>query len=419
MENDANPIMTELDARYDIPKAGRRFHAMAKPSGSQCNLDCTYCYYLDKETLLEQPRTPRMSPQVLEAYVRQYLRAHAGSSEVVFTWQGGEPTLLGIPFFQRAVALQKQYARAGQKVSNDLQTNGTLLDEAWAKFLKANGFLVGLSIDGPRELHDRYRLDKGGRPTFDKVWAASRLLKRHGIPHNALACVNRETAKHPLLVYRFLVDEFGADRVQFTPVVEPRAFATTAPGLHSDPPLVDEARARPGATDSVVTDWSVDPLDWGEFLVAVFDEWDAKDRGTVFVNWFESMVSWRIGLDSQMCVTSEFCGRNLAVEHDGAVYSCDHFVYPEHDQGNILRADLGDIAFTRRQVKFGMDKKDTLPGQCKTCPHLEDCWGECPRNRLVRTPDGEPGLNYLCRGFQRFYGHASKRVDQIAREVRI
>ena len=358
---------------------------MAKPSGSQCNLDCAYCYYLGKEELLEQPRIPRMSPEVLEAYVKQYLRAHAGP-EVIFTWQGGEPTLLGISFFQLALSFQKKHARAGQKVLNDLQTNGTLLDEAWAKFLKQNGFLVGLSIDGPRELHDKYRLDKGGRPTFDKVWAASRLLRRHKVEFNALACINRANASRPLEVYRFLVDEFGAAKIQFTPVVEAVDFLSTAPDRHAVAPLVDSPQARPGSPDSVVTDWSVDPLEWGEFLVAVFDEWDEKDRGTVFVNWFESMASWRLGLGSQMCITSEFCGKNLAVEHDGRLYSCDHFVYPEHEQGNILDLDLGDLSFSRRQVKFGMDKKDTLPGQCRRCEHLEDCWGECPRNRLVRTP---------------------------------
>jgi uncharacterized protein len=389
---------------------------MAKPSGSQCNLDCAYCYYLGKEELLEQPRIPRMSPEVLEAYVKQYLRAHAGP-EVIFTWQGGEPTLLGISFFQLALSFQKKHARAGQKVLNDLQTNGTLLDEAWAKFLKQNGFLVGLSIDGPRELHDKYRLDKGGRPTFDKVWAASRLLRRHKVEFNALACINRANASRPLEVYRFLVDEFGAAKIQFTPVVEAVDFLSTAPDRHANAPLVDSPQARPGAADSVVTDWSVDPREWGEFLVAVFDEWDEKDRGTVFVNWFESMASWRLGLGSQMCITSEFCGKNLAVEHDGRLYSCDHFVYPEHEQGNILDLDLGDLSFSRRQVKFGMDKKDTLPGQCRRCEHLEDCWGECPRNRLVRTPEGEPGLNYLCRGFQRFFSHAGKRMDRIAAEA--
>jgi uncharacterized protein len=410
--------MTDLDARYDIPKAGRTVHAMAKPSGSQCNLDCTYCYYLSKESLLEQPRAPRMTPQVLEAYVKQTLRANSGP-EVVFTWQGGEPTLMGISFYRLALQFQKKHARPGQKIHNDLQTNGTLLDEEWARFLNESEFLVGLSVDGPAHLHDLHRVDKGGRPTFERVWAASRLLKKHGIPFNALACVNRETARRPLEVYSFLVDEFGADRVQFTPVVEPREFRSTAPGEHATSPRPDDPASRPGNPDSIVTDWSVDPLDWGEFLTAVFDEWDAKDRGTVFVNWFETMVSWRVGLGAQMCVTSEFCGRNVAVEHDGRVYSCDHFVYPEHEQGNLLETPLSDLAFSRRQVKFGMDKKDTLPGQCRRCEHLEDCWGECPRNRLLSTPEGEPGLNYLCKGFQRFYGHASKRIERISREVRI
>jgi len=263
--------------KYDVPmlfgKAGeRRFHAMAKPTGSTCNLDCTYCYYLSKEQLLKAPAAERMDDDTLERFIRQYIDGVTGDS-VVFSWQGGEPTLRGLGFFRKVVLLQKKYAKASQKIENDLQTNGTLIDEQWCEFLKANRFLVGLSIDGPRVIHDHYRVTKGNKPTFDKVVDAAKLLKRYGVPFNTLTCVHRFNAKRPLDVYRFLRREIGSTYIQFIPIVEHKSFEQTAPQRwdSSNLPKADDPEARPGHPDSIVTEWSVDPEDYGYFLCRVFD----------------------------------------------------------------------------------------------------------------------------------------------------
>ena len=393
----------------------RLFHAMAKPGGSICNLDCDYCYYLSKETLPGGPAVGRMSEEVLEKYIQQYIAGTTGS-EVVFTWQGGEPTLLGLDFYRKVVALQKQYAKPFQVVQNDLQTNGTLLDDEWCAFLKENRFLVGLSIDGPREIHDKYRVTKGRKPTFDKVFAATKLLRRHAIPFNTLTCVNRFNARKPLDVYRFLRNEVGSTYMQFIPIVEYKSFERVAPQRWdvSKLPMDGTAAARPGNPDSIVTDWSVDPDDWGYFLSKVFDLWVSRDIGKVMVNHFETLVAQHLGLPSQMCVYRENCGTGIALENDGSVYSCDHYVYPEYQLGNVKTASLAEMVFSPEQVKFGQAKSDTLPQYCRQCAYLTDCWGECPKNRFIRTPDGEPGLNYLCRGFKKFFAHALPEVDRIA-----
>jgi uncharacterized protein len=285
---------------------------MIKPAGSACNLNCTYCFYLSKATLPDGPGLRNMSEETLELLIRSYIR-DVTASEVVFTWQGGEPTLRGLDFFRRAVALQKKYAKPGQTILNDLQTNGTLIDEQWCRFLKANDFLVGLSIDGPEHLHDAFRKAKDGSPTFHKVFRAARLLRRFGVPFNTLTSVNRMNAAYPLEVYRFLRKELGATYIQFTPVVEPRGFEQTAPqwGEGSHLPRRDEPRARPGHSESIVTDWSVDPEDWGEFLCKIFDEWRNRDMGRVLVNQFETLVSQHLGLGPQMCVYAEACGKAL------------------------------------------------------------------------------------------------------------
>ena len=392
---------------------------MAKPSGSSCNLDCKYCFYLSKETLPGGPGTGPMSDETLERFVAQYIDAVDGP-EVVFSWQGGEPTLRGLDFFRQVVQLQKRFAKPNQRIENDLQTNGVLLDEEWVQFLKAHRFLVGLSIDGPRELHDVYRVNKGGAPTFDKVMAAANLLRRHKVPFNALTCVHRFNAKRPLDVYRFLRRELDATYIQFIPIVQAKGFETQAP-QHWDPnrsPLVGAPAARPGDPQSVVTDWSVDPDDYGYFLSRVFDEWRRKDLGRVLVNHFETLVARRLGQPSQMCIYAEFCGKAVAIEHDGSVYSCDHFVYPEYRLGTITETSLPAMVFSGRQAKFGYDKRDRLPAYCRSCPYLGDCWGECPKNRLVRAPDGEAGLNYLCPGLKRFFKHALPEVERIASEIR-
>jgi len=397
----------------------KRFHVMAKPVGSTCNLDCAYCYYLSKEHLARGPGAARMSDEILELFIKQYIDGVTGR-EAVFSWQGGEPTLLGLEFFHKVVAYQKIHAKPGQRVQNDLQTNGTLLNEEWCEFLKANRFLVGLSIDGPREIHDHYRVTKGGRPTFEKVFAAAKLLQRRGVPFNTLTCVHRFNGRRPLDVYRFLRQELDSTYIQFIPIVEHKTFQRAAPHTW-DPaelPKDGEPRARPGHPDSVVTEWSVDPDDWGYFLCRVFDKWLAQDIGKVMVNHFETLVAQHLGLPSQMCVYSETCGKGLAIEHEGSVFSCDHYVYPEYRLGDIKSARLGEMVSSRAQSDFGSAKSRTLPQYCRRCSYLSDCWGECPKNRFIRAPDGEPGLNYLCRGFKKFFGHALPEIERISARLR-
>ena len=397
----------------------KRFHAMAKPVGSTCNLDCAYCYYLSKETLAQGPGAGRMTDETLEIFIKQYIDGVTGE-EVVFSWQGGEPTLLGLEFFRKVIAFEKRHAKPGQRIENDLQTNGTLLDEEWCRFLKENRFLVGLSIDGPREIHDHYRVTKGGRPTFDQVFAGARLLQKHSIPFNTLTCVHRFNGRRPLDVYRFLRQELNSTHIQFIPVVEHKGFERMAPHKwdRDKLPKVGDPEAAPGHADSIVTDWSVDPDDWGYFLCTVFDRWLSRDLGKVMVNHFETLVAQHLGLPSQMCVYSETCGKGVAVENDGGVYSCDHYVYPEYRLGNIKTGRLDEMVFSREQAGFGFSKSESLPQYCRQCPYLTDCWGECPKNRFIRTPDGEPGLNYLCRGFKKFFAHALPEVDRIANQLR-
>jgi uncharacterized protein len=396
-----------------------RFHAMVKPIGSLCNLNCTYCYYLHKEGLLQQPRAPRMSDEMLERHIRQYIEAQTGD-EVVFSWQGGEPTLLGLDFFHRVMELEARYKKPHQRIENDLQTNGTLLDAEWAAFLKQHNFLVGLSCDGPKHLHDQYRVTKGGQSTHDKVMAAARLLQKHGVPFNALCVVNRENVKYPLDVYRFLIRELGVHRVQLIPCVEPEVFRDVAPQRWdaASLPVVGTPQARPGAPDSVVTDWSVDPDDWGRFLCKVWSDWYGRGHfGKVHVDLFETAVAQSLGDPAQRCVTNEFCGKGMAIEHNGDVFTCDHYVYPEYRVGNISEKHWGTMAYSGQQKKFGFAKRDTLPSYCRQCEHLKLCWGECPKNRLVRTPDGETGLNYLCRGLKQFYTYIQRDMPEIRRRV--
>ncbi|MCC6888237.1 MAG: anaerobic sulfatase maturase [Hyphomicrobiales bacterium] len=410
--------------KYTIPQKlyashGGQFHTMAKPASSTCNLDCKYCFYLSKETLPRGPGAGVMQDDVLELFIRQYIDGNTGPS-VVFSWQGGEPTLRGLDFFRRVVALQKKYEKSGQKIENDLQTNGVLLNQEWAAFLKEHRFLVGLSIDGPRELHDRFRVNKGGAPTFDKVMAAANLLRKAGVPFSTLTCVHRLNAKKPLDVYRFLRRELDSTRIQFIPIVQKKGFDAATPSLDdaSRLPMLGSPEARPGHANSVVTDWSVDPEDYGYFLSRVFDEWRRKDLGEVLVDHFETLVAQHLGLHPQICIYGEVCGKAVAIEHDGSVYSCDHYVYPEYRLGRIQDKRLGELVFAPGQVKFGYAKSDALPGYCRACTYLKDCWGECPKNRLIRSPEGEPGLNYLCAGLKRFFRHAIPQVEQIAAGIR-
>ena len=397
-----------------------RFHTMIKPSGSQCNLDCTYCFYLHKEDLLHQPKTPRMSESLLEMHIQQYIEAQTGK-EVIFSWQGGEPTLMGVEFFQRVVEIQARHKKPGQAIENDLQTNGILLDEEWCQFLKQNKFLVGLSIDGPAELHDVYRYNKGGKPTFDRVMAAANLLHRHNIRFNALCVVNRLNARRPTDVYRFLRDKVKPYMIQFIPGMEAGDFHSVAPGYWKpeDLPVLGSPEALPGNAGSVVTEWSVNPDDWGYFLTRIWDEWMRRDYGKVFVDQFENVISQMFGRGAQKCVSGQICGKALAIEHNGDLYSCDHFVYPEYKLGNITEVHQGDMVFSEKQKQFAYAKSDSLPQYCKSCDYLELCWGECPKNRFIRAPDGEPGLNYLCSGLKKFYGKVTDSRPELSRRLQM
>ena len=435
----------------------RGFHILTKPIGPICNLDCKYCFYLEKEKLYPGERQWRMSDDVLEKYVRQYIEAQPGP-EVYFAWQGGEPTLLGVDFFRKAVALQKKFAR-GKMISNALQTNGTLLDDEWCRFLSKEKFLVGLSIDGPRELHDKYRVDKGQKPTFDRVMAGLELLKRHRVEFNTLTVVNDANSRQPLEVYRFL-KRIGSEFLQFIPLVErtasapdgldfaappdldsfhesehPLTFALSPDGAHTRV-AGDGSRVRsphpavhgPNALskkleaaknlESPVTPWSVQAAQYGNFLCAIFDEWVRQDVGKIFVQLFDVALGNWMGLGSSLCVFAEKCGGALAVEHNGDLYSCDHYVYPKYRLGNLMNQNLGEMARSAQQVKFGADKSDLLPRFCRECNVRFACNGECPKHRFIKTSDGEDGLNYLCPAYKQFFNHIDPHMKMMARLLR-
>jgi uncharacterized protein len=382
---------------------------MAKPIGPVCNLDCSYCFYLEKEKLYPAGERYRMSDEVLEKFVKSYIGAQ-DTPEVNFAWQGGEPTLMGVDFFRRAVELQKAHG-GGRTVSNSLQTNGTLLDDEWCEFLAANRFLIGLSIDGPRALHDIYRVDKRQRPTFDLTMRGIKCMRKHGVEFNTLTVVHRKNSEHPLEVYRFL-KQVGSGHMQFIPLVERRADAKARQaGLDlAYPPDI----AGTVDDDSPVTPWSVQASQYGVFLCAVFDEWVRHDVGSVFVQMFENTLGSWAGLGASVCVFQETCGRAMILEHTGDVYSCDHYMYPEYNIGNLMERPLEEIANDPRQSKFGADKAATLPRYCRECPVRFACNGECPKHRFVTTPDGEPGLNYLCPAYRMFFAHVDGPMRAMA-----
>jgi uncharacterized protein len=375
------------------------FHLMTKPIGSRCNLDCSYCFYLEKERLYGEPGGMRMTPETLEIYVRDYIAAQPGPT-VSFAWQGGEPTLLGVDFFRQAVALQARYA-GGRTIENAFQTNGVLLDDAWGEFFARHRFLVGISIDGPAPLHDAYRVDNGGRPTFKQVMAGLGVLKKHGVDFNTLTTVHRKNSPHPLEVYRFL-REIGSGYLQFIPIVERNAAANAANDLWLAPPPDHEDAS---ALDGQVTPWSVRPAEFGGFLCRVFDEWVQRDVGRIFVQQFDAALANWMGQPAGVCVFSENCGRALAIEHNGDIYSCDHYVYPRYKLGNLLNTSLADMVDSAQQQAFGRAKSATLPRYCRECAVRFACHGECPKHRFLRTPQGEPGLNYLCAGYKKFFHH--------------
>jgi uncharacterized protein len=372
----------------NVPPA---FHVLAKPTGATCNLACSYCFFLDKELLYPQSKF-RMSEEILENYIRQLIESHR-SPRVTVAWQGGEPTLMGLNFYRKAIEFQEKYRRPGMTFENTMQTNGTLLNDEWCEFFKENNFLIGVSLDGPAHLHDIYRLDKGGRPTFDKVIRGLRLLQKHGVEYNILVTVNRVTGDHGREIYRFLRDEVGANWIQFIPVVE----RINPDGLNLIQ-VGDQVSVR-----------SVRPKQYGRFLVQVFDEWVHNDVGNVFVQTFEAALrNWMRLPTSGMCVFEKTCGFGLALEHNGDLYSCDHFVEPDYLLGNINQEHMFEMVGSQVQHKFGQDKHATLPKYCLECPVLFACHGECPKNRFTETPGGESGLNYLCGGYKAFF----HRIDE-------
>lgn len=389
------------------------FHIMTKPIGPICNLDCKYCFYLEKENLYtSRPGHAahtdwKMVDDVLESYVRQYIQAQQADT-INFAWQGGEPTLLGVDFFRRVVAFQTKYAD-GKRIENAFQTNGVLLDDEWGEFLAQNKFLVGLSIDGPRELHDHYRVDKGNQPTFNRVVAGLNMLKKHGVAFNTLTVVNRHNARKPLEVYRFL-KEIGSGYMQFIPVVERIAREANDAGLVLIQPS-DSGDAR-------VSEWSVDPVDYGNFLCAIFDEWVRNDVARYYIQIFDVALETWVGMPASLCVFRETCGSAMAMEHNGDLYSCDHFVYPENRLGNIMEHPLESLAESAQQLRFGLDKRDSLPRYCRECDVRFACNGECPKHRFIRTPDGEAGLNYLCGGYKMFFDHVDPYMQFMAGELR-
>ncbi len=388
------------------------FHSMVKPSGSTCNIDCDYCFYLHKEELLAHPKNARMPPRVLEEHIRQYIEAQT-APEVVFTWQGGEPTLMGLAFFQQVVELQKKYAKPNQRIFNDLQTNGLLLNDEWCEFLKKHDFLVGISIDGPQELHDLLRKTKNQKPTFHHVMKAIDLLHKHNIVFHALCVVNRYNAEHPLEVYRFLRDSVRPRMIQFLSAVAKTDFKQNTVAYPTKP----ESLVIPILQESLVTDWTVPAKSWGNFLSVIWQEWLHKDYGKVFVDHFENVVSQFLGYGSQKCTTSPICGKGLALEHNGDLYSCDHFVYPEYKLGNILESHEGDLVFSPKQEQFAYAKSQTLPRYCRSCEFLSLCYGECPKNRFIVAPTKEKGLNYLCEGLKIFYRTVSKDKALLLRRL--
>lgn len=385
----------------------RPFNIMTKPIGPRCNIDCKYCYYLEKEKLYPSEKKFRMSEDVLESYIRQVIDTslEAGMPEVNFAWQGGEPTMLGVNYFRKIVDLQATLAPAGTKVTNALQTNGMLLDDDWGAFLHDNQFLIGISIDGPKPVHDRYRVDRKGQPTFDKVMRGLEILQRHEVDHNSLTTVHRANGGKGKDVYRFLKG-LGMDFMQFIPIVERNGIdgLAGAPQVDMDP-------------GNSVTEWSVSPRAYGKFLCDVFDIWFRNDIGEVFVQHFDVMLGKWVGAPGGLCVFAETCGDSLALEHDGSLYSCDHYVYPEYRLGRITETPMRDMLWTERQQEFGQAKASTLTAQCKACDFRFACNGGCPKHRIAKARNGEPGHNYFCESYTMFFRHAEERLRDMARLV--
>jgi uncharacterized protein len=379
-----------------VHSCNRAFHVMAKPTGANCNLNCEYCFFLKKN--LYPKSNFRMTDTVMEKYIRQTIEGHTASTATI-AWQGGEPTLMGLDFFRRAVEATKKSARPGMQVENTLQTNGVLIDEDWCRFLRDNNFLVGLSLDGPKFLHDVYRKDKQGGSVFDRVVHSVRLLQKYDVEFNILCTVNAANSQHPMEVYRFFRDELRTPYLQFIPIVE----------------RDNETGYQDG---NKITERSVNPKQFGKFLIETFDEWVQNDVGTMFVQFFEGVLASYLWGHSPLCVLSRRCGEAVALEHNGDVYSCDHFVEPEYFLGNILQTSLVDLVYSEKQRAFGVTKMNGLPSFCRRCEFLFTCYGECPKNRVLKTPDGEENLNWLCEGLKAFFAHTKGPMQEMATLLR-
>lgn len=366
----------------------RPLYVMLKPVGALCNLHCRYCYYLEKQKLYPAETHPLMSEELLELFTRQYIEAQT-MPQVLFTWHGGEALMQPVSFYRKALEMQRRYAR-GRQIDNCLQTNGTLLTDEWCEFFRENNFLIGISIDGPQAFHDHYRTTRSGRPSWHEVMRGIRLLQKHRVEWNAMAVVNRFNADYPLEFYRFF-KEIGCQYLQFTPIVERQ--------------------------DGEVTDFSVTPEQWGRFLCTLYDEWVRQDVGQLFVQTFDTTLANWAGVAPGVCSLSSMCGHAAVMEHNGDVYSCDHFVSPAYKLGNIRQQSLTGMMYGERQREFGRQKNETLPRQCRACRFLFACHGECPKNRFVNDVYGEPGMNYLCRGYYQFFEHVAADMDFMKGEL--
>jgi uncharacterized protein len=376
-----------------MAKASRGFQVFAKPIGSMCNLGCQYCYYLQAEHLYPKGESFRMSDDILEQYIVQHIEA-CPDEVIRFSWHGGEPLMLGLDYFHKILALQRKHQPSNQKIANGIQTNGTLLDESWCCFFGEEGFAVGLSLDGPREMHDRYRITKDGRPTHELTMRGYKLLRKHGVYTDILCVVNADNVQHPTEVYRFF-KQIEAPYISFLPMVEPQPDAKGG-----------------------VSPLTVPPEAWGDFLCTIFDEWVSEDIGRIKVQIFEEATRTAFGQEHSLCIFRPVCGDIPVVEHNGDFFSCDHFVNPEHRLGNIHRTPLVELLESPAQRAFGQAKLETLPNCCRACDVLAMCNGECPKNRFCRTPDGQAGLNYLCVGYKRFFTHCTPFVSEVAAQWR-